>query len=160
MKSLTHRSLLVLSLIVVGLASETRAGDRFFRRRVRPVQEAVTTVRPENQVEPSPMLGSFRPTPMVNVGANPYIVGGYGRENSLAVYGPLSAFRPYVAPVQTVVRGYDGIPTVVEGVSISYPNFPPLSPVVYPSRASNYSALRFQTTPPQIDRATNFIDHN
>jgi hypothetical protein len=97
---------------------------------------------------------------MIHVGPNQLINSGFGRENSLAVFGPLSAFRPYAAPVQTVVRGYDGVPTVVEGTAFSYPNFPALSPVVYPSRASNYSALPFQSTPPQNDRATYWIDLN
>jgi hypothetical protein len=148
------------ALIVASLAGTAESGDRLFRRKSRPVRETVTTVRARDQVAPSPMLGSFRPTPYVSIGANPLIAGGFGRESSLAVYGPLSAFRPYTAPVPTVVRGYVGIPTVVEGVSVSYPNLPSLSPVVYPTRASNYSALRYQTTPPQLDRATNWIDHN
>jgi hypothetical protein len=149
-----------LALVVAGLVSSAEAGDHFFRRKARPVRETVTTVRPEDRVEPTPMLGSFRSTPTIFVGPNPMIASGYGRENSLGVYGPLSAFRAYAAPVQTVVRGYDGIPTVVEGTAFSYPNMPTLSPVVYPTRASNYSALRYQTTPPQLDRGTNWIDHN
>ena len=107
------------------------------------------------------MLGSFRPVPFIYVGTSPLISGFAGRENSLAVYGPLSAFRSYAAPVQTVVRGYDGVPQVVEGTAFSNPNFPVLSPVVYPTRASNYSALRYQRTPPQLDRATqHWIDQN
>ncbi len=154
------RSFLAMSLIVASLVNSAAAGDHFPRRKVRTIRETATTVDPANRVEPTPMLGTFRSTPMVNIGANPLIAGGFGRENSLAVYGPLSAFRSYAAPVQTVVRGYDGVPTVVEGTAFSYPNLPALSPVVYPTRASNYSALPFQTTPPQLDRGTNWIDLN
>jgi hypothetical protein len=151
---------ILLALSVAGLASSVEAGDHFFRRQGRQVRETMTTSRPEDQVAPSPMLGSFRPSSYVLVGSNPQIAGGYGRENSLAVYGPMSAFRSVAAPVQTVVRGYDGVPVVVEGTAFSTPNLPVLSPVVYPSRASNYSALRFQTTPPQLDRGGMWIDHN
>ena len=39
-------------------------------------------------------------------------------------------------------------------------NQPTLSPFVYPTRASNYSALKFQSTPPQWDKAIMWIDQN
>lgn len=151
---------LVSALVAGGLIGSAEAGDRLFRRKARPVREMATTIRPEDQVAPTNMLGSFRSTPYVLVGRYPIMGGGLGRENSLLVYGPTSYFRSYAAPVETVVRGYDGVPTIVEGTAFSYPNMPSLSPVVYPTRASNYSALKFQTTPPQRDRGTMWIDHN
>jgi hypothetical protein len=156
----TLRTSAVMILVVAGLAASSEAGDHFFRRKVRTVRETATTFNSENQLAPTNMLGSFRSTPMITVGANPLIAGGFGRENSLAVYGPLSAFRAYAAPVTTVVRGYDGVLTEVEGTAFSYPNLPALSPIVYPTRANNYTALPFQHTPPQLDRGTNWIDLN
>jgi hypothetical protein len=157
---------LIVSAGIAGNTPSTEAGDKFFRRRVRPVVETVTTSRPEDRVAPSPMLGSFRPTPYIMVRGNGVVGSGYsplgnfGRENSMSVYGPLSAFREVSAPVVTVVRGYNGLPVAVEGTSFSNPFQPTLSPVVYPSRASNYSALRYQTTPPQLDRGLMWIDQN
>jgi hypothetical protein len=94
------------------------------------------------------------------IGGGYSALGMYGREQSLSVYGPLSAFRSTSAPVTTIVRGYNGLPVVAEGTSFSNPNQPTLSPVVFPTRASNYSALRFQTTPPQWDKAIMWIDQN
>ncbi len=162
-------SLPILTLValvwVVVTPPDAEAGGPF-RRRPRPVVETATTTRPEDRVAPSPMLGSFMPTPYITVRGNGVIGGGYsplglyGREQSLTVYGPLSALRSTAAPVNTVVRGYNGIPTVVEGTSFSNPNQPSLSPVVYPTRASNFSALRFQSTPPQWDKAILWIDQN
>jgi hypothetical protein len=152
-------------LVMAGSTPWAEAGDRLFRKRARPVVETVAAPRPQDRVAPSPMLGSFRPTPYINVVGNGVVGGtysalGYGRENSLSVYGPLSAFRSTSAPVTTVVRGYDGLPVVVEGTSFSNPNRPALSPVIYPTRASNYSALRYQTTPPQWDSSILWIDQN
>jgi hypothetical protein len=141
-------------------ASSVEAGDGLFRRKPRAVVQTSTTTRPENQVAPSPMLGTFQPTPYITVGKAYSPIGYFGREYSLAVYGPLSAFRSTSAPVTTVVRGYDGAPVLVEGTSFSNPNQPALSPVVYPTRASNYSALRYQTTAPQRDKAFMWIDEN
>ena len=159
-------SLTLLASVLIGVtASDAEAGGPFWRR-TRPVVETVTTTRPQDRVAPSPMLGSFMPSPVVSVRGNGVIGGGYsplgmyGREQSLSVYGPLSAFRSTSAPVTTVVRGYNGAPVLVEGTSFSNPNQPTLSPVVYPTRASNYSALRFQSTPPQWDKAIMWIDQN
>jgi hypothetical protein len=153
-----------LGLTLGGVAwlsvSDAEAGGRLFRRKTRPVVETATTTRPEDQVAPSPMLGSFQPTPYVTVGHAYSPLSFYGRESSLAVYGPLSAFRATSAPVTTIVRGYDGRTAIVEGTSFSNPNEPSLSPVIYPTRASNYSALRYQTTPPQWDKAFMWIDQN
>ena len=146
--------------------ASAEAGGKLFRRRAQPVVETVAAPRPDNRVAPSPMLGTFQPTPYLRVGSvglggggnSPF--GGYAREQSLTVYGPLSAFRQVAAPVNTVVRGYDGAPTVVEGIGFSNPFQPTLSPFVYPTRANNYSALRYQATPPQLDRGIMWIDQN
>ena len=158
---------LTLAVMAWLSVSTAEAGGRLIRRKTRPVVETSTTARPEDQVAPSPMLGSFRPTPYQHHRGNGasartvgYPLSFYGRESSLAVYGPLSALRATAAPVTTVVRGYDGRTAIVEGTSFSNPNQPALSPVVYPTRASNYSALRYQTTPPQWDKAFMWIDQN
>src|SRR3954469_11283756 len=106
--------------VLIGLmASDAEAGG-LFRRHPRAVVETATTTRPEDRVAPSPMLGSFMPSPYVSVRGTGVIGGGYtplgmyGREQSLTVYGPLSAFRSTSAPVRTIVRGYDGLPVVAE----------------------------------------------
>ena len=159
-------SLIVSALVWIGPMSTAAEAGGPFRRRPRPLVETATTTRPEDRVAPSPMLGSFMPSPYVTVRGNGVVGGGYsplgmyGREQSLTVYGPLSAFRSTSAPVQTVVRGYNGLPVVAEGTSFSNPNQPTLSPFVYPTRASNYSALKFQSTPPQWDKAIMWIDQN
>ena len=157
-----------LAMILIGSTATTAlAGGPFSRRRVRNAVETVREVpRPQDRVAASPMLGTFLPTPMISVRDNGVIGGGYsplgmyGRENSLTLFGPLSAFRATSAPITTVVRGYDGRPVLVDGVSFSNPNQPDLSPVVYPTRASNYSALPFQGTPPQRDKSLMWIDQN
>ena len=145
--------------------SEVRAGE-LFHGRARRMVEAAATINPRDRVAPSPMLGSFMPSQYVSIRGNGFVGGGYstsgayGREQSLSVYGPLSAFRSTTAPLRTVVRGYDGRPVAIEATTFSNPNQPTLSPVIYPTRASNYSALRFQSTPPEWDKAILWIDQN
>jgi hypothetical protein len=155
---------LAVGLTLVGMtwswASVAEAGDRLFRKKTRPAIETATTTCPQEQLAPPRMLGSFQASPYVTIGHAYSPLSFYGRESSLAVYGPLSAFRATSAPVTTIVRGYDGQAAVVEGTSFSNPNQPNLSPFVYPTRASNYSALRYQTTPPQWDKAFMWIDQN
>jgi hypothetical protein len=112
------------------------------------------------------MLGTFYPSPMTSINDNTIIgqnrspLGSYGQENSLSIYGPLSVFRATSAPVTTVVRGYDGVPNLVQGTSFSNPLRPSLSPVIYPTRASNYSALKYQTTSPRRDSSIMWIDQD
>ncbi len=162
---LLRRSSLLAFMLIASIAGQALAGDPYTRRRGR-VVETVGAGQPRDRVAPTGMLGTFNPTPLVAIGSNSSTFGGfspigfYGRENSLNVYGPLSAFRETSAPVNTVVRGYDGIPTAVRGTTYSNPNLPGLSPVVYPTRASNYSALRYQGTSPYRDRAYTWIDQN
>jgi hypothetical protein len=158
----------LVGLALIGpLTPPATAGWPLFRRRERVVVETVMTApRPQDRVAPTGMLGSFTPTPVVSVRDNGVVGGGYtplgsyGFGNSMSVFGPLSAFRQTAAPVNTVVRGYDGVPTLVQGTGFSNPNQPGLSPFVYPTRASNYSALKFQGTPPQRDKALMWIDPN
>lgn len=155
---------LALASLTLLASTSAEAGGRLFRKRPRSVSETAVVQRPENQLAPSPMLGQFRPTPYITVrggvSGDYSPLGNFGRENSFSVYGPLSAFRETSAPVNVVVRGYNGVSGVVEGTSFSNPNQPALSPVVYPTRASNYSAFRYQVTPPQWDKAIMWIDQN
>ena len=140
------------------------AGDRF-RMRDRPVRETVDT-RPENRLAPSPMLGTFQSTPVITVRGNGVIGGGYspiglyGENNAMTLFGPISSLRQTSAPVNTVVRGYNGMPTVVEGTSFSTPFQPDLSPVKYPTRASNYSSLRGRGVPTRAGNGIMWVDQN
>jgi hypothetical protein len=165
------RSLLTMSLVGLVLIGSSEpsamAGGRLFRRRERVVVETVAPApRPQDRLAPTGMLGTFTPTPVVTVRDNGAIGGGYSTLNlsgfgsAMSIFGPLSAFRQTSAPVNTVVRGYDGVPTLVQGTGFSNPMQPGLSPFVYPTRASNYSALPFQGTPPQRDKALMWIDQN
>ena len=158
----------LVGLVLIGSSTPpAMAGGRLFRRRERVVVETVAPApRPQDRLAPTGMLGTFVPTPTVVIRDNGLIGGGYstsnfsGFGNALSIFGPLSAFRQTSAPVNTVVRGYDGVPTTVRGTGFSNPLQPALSPFVYPTRASNYSALPFQGTPPQRDKALMWIDEN
>jgi len=136
-----------------------------FRRRDRPVVETVD-IRPENRLAPSSMLGTFRPTPTIYVRGNQYSGGGYsplgfyGSNTSMTLYGPFSSLRATAAPVSTVVRGYDGAPIVVEGTSFSTPFLPELSPVRYPTRATNFDASRDLTPRRRTPSGYLWIDQN
>src|SRR5262245_32713736 len=128
------------------------AGGWFRRRasapsptaRVSPVPVPVPT-----SYEPSqyPMLGTFYPSPYLVVRGNWPAGGGYSPlgaygDNTLSVYGPLSSFRGYTAPVTTYSRGYDGRPVPVPGYPFSTPNRPDATPVVYPTQANYYYRIR------------------
>lgn len=158
---------LVGSTLVLALQPSAMADGRLFRRKTRVVVEtAAACPDPRNQLAPTGMLGTFTPTPMTIIRDNGAIGGGYstlnlsGFGNSLSTFGPLSAFRQTSAPVNTVVRGYDGVPTTVQGTGFSNPMLPRLSPFIYPTRANNYSALPFQGTSPARDKALMWIDQN
>ena len=154
--------LLVGSIGLIAIAP-THAGPPFRRDRV--VRET-TAIRARDQVAPSPMLGNFRPTPVITVRGNGVIGGGYsplgfyGENNSMTLFGPLSSLRETSAPVTTVTRGYNGIPTAVEATSYSTPLQPDLSPVKYPTRVSNYSAPRGPGIPARTGSAIMWIDQN
>lgn len=109
-------------------------------------------------------LGTFYPTPYLYVrsfqsGSGYSPLDFYG-DSTMALYGPLSALRETSAPVLTYSRGYDGRTVVTPGTSFSTPNFPALSPVVYPTQANPYYGPRRLKTPPQWQNATNWIDQN
>ena len=113
------------------------------------------------------MLGTFMPTPYVTVRGNGVIGGGYSplghvRPRAIArrstARSPPSGRPPPRSPPSSGAT--TASPVVAEGTSFSNPNQPALSPVVYPTRASNYSALKFQSTPPQWDKAIMWIDQN
>ena len=149
---------------VLGNCDLANAGD-LFQRRDRPVREMVAS-RPENQVAPSSMLGTFRPTPVITVRGNGIIGGGYspiglyGSNNSMTLYGPISSLRQTSAPVNTVVRGYKGVATQVEATSFSNPLQSELSNVKYPTRASNYDSLRGTGVPTRAGSAILWVDQN
>jgi hypothetical protein len=114
---------------------------------------------------PSPMLGTFYPSPYALVRGNWPAGGGYSPlgvygDQSMSVYGPLSPFRGYTAPVATYTRGYDGRPVVLEGTSFSTPNQPDLTPVVYPTQANYFYRIRETGDPPWWGSAMNWIDQN
>ena len=160
--------IVVFSLIVfptvgaLGLARaghRVRRGDRVVVNRARPVYA------PRPAAYPSGTLGTFYPTPYLtvrgdypagNTGYSP--LGIYGSQ-TMALYGPMSSLRAATAPVVTYSRGYDGTVRVEEAVSTSYPNFPILSPVIYPTGANNYYAPR-SLRAPWWDSAINWIDQN
>ena len=108
----------------------------------------------------------FRPTPVITVRGNGIIGGGYspiglyGINNSMTLFGPISSLRQISAPVNTVVRGYNGVATHVEGTSFSNPFQPELSTVKYPTRASNYTSLRGPGVANRADNGITWVDQN
>jgi hypothetical protein len=145
-----------------GAVGPVLAGHRA-RRTARPV--VVTQNRPVPVLSTNTTLGIFRPTPYIMVRGNFPVGGGYSPslagDGSMALYGPFSPFRATTASVLTYVRGYDGQIRLSEATAFSYPNLPALSPVIYPTEASNYYAPRLNRTPPsQSSNAMNWIDQN
>lgn len=113
----------------------------------------------------SPMLGTFYPSPYLFVRGNWPAGGGYSPlgvygDQSMTVYGPLSPFRGYTAPVATYSRGYDGRPVILHGTSFSTPNEPDLTPVVYPTQGNYFYRIRETGDPPWWGSAMNWIDQN
>ncbi|MDR3632861.1 MAG: hypothetical protein P4L84_03440 [Isosphaeraceae bacterium] len=152
---------------VWGVISPRAEAGKWFQRRDRTVvaaPAAVPTAMVQPRPEPPP-LGSFYATPYITVRGNYPAGGGYSPiglygDTTLALYGPLSALRATTAPVATYARGYDGRTVLVEGTATSYPNLPELSPVIYPTRATNVFGFRETTTPPWWNSGTNWIDQN
>jgi len=130
------------------------------------VQEVMPAARPVCVCPAPAQLGTFEPTPFIMVNGSGPAGGGYssldfyGGGQSLAIYGPTSAFRAVAAPVMTYSRGYDGRVYALPGISFSTPNLPGLSPVIYPTSASYYYAPRVNRTPPQWTSGSNWIDQN
>ena len=110
-------------------------------------------------------LGTFYPTPYVTVRGDLPLGGGYSPlgiygDQTLAIYGPLSAFRSSTAPVLTYTRGYDGRTHLTEAASFSNPNLPVLSPVRYPNPGNYYYGPRVVRPTPWGTNALNWIDQN
>ena len=160
--------IVVFSVIVfqaVGALSPARAEHRLRRRDRIVVTRARPVPAPRPPAHPPGTLGTFFPTPYITVGgdfpasnAGFTPLGMYGQD-TLSLYGPMSSLRPTTAPVVTYSRGYDGTVHVEEAVSTSYPNYPSLSPVIYPTEANNYYAPRTLRAP-WWDSAINWIDQN
>jgi hypothetical protein len=141
---------------------DARAGDRWFRRG--------STVVPTSRVyqaapaSPAP-LGTFYETPHIMVRGNFPAGGGYSPlgeygDATMVLHGPLSSLRMTSAPVMTYTRGYDGRTVVAPGTSFSAPNLPSLTPVIYPTQATNYYGFRRSGTPPWWANSMNWIDQN
>ena len=134
-------------------------------RVVVPTAAPVVVARPENQLAPTGMLGSFTPSNYIFVRGNGVVGGGYSPlgsfgQTSMDIYGPFAALRATTAPVVQYSRGYDGRLNRFDGFSTSTPFFPSQSSVVYPTRASNFSAIRGPGIPPQTGSGMNWVDQN
>ena len=159
---------LVASLVMAGAPPHAEAGKWFQRRQPVAVAAPAPAPAPTGYVattaEPPP-LGTFYETPYIMVRNNYPTGGGYAPiglygDTAMSLYGPLSALRAVTAPVVTYTRGYDGRTVLTEGTATSYPNLPPLSPVIYPTQATDVYGFRQSTTPPWWNRGTNWIDQN
>ena len=159
----------VLTLAFAVAASPARAGGGFRRRaaaRVTATSMVVATgSNPANANAPSPMLGTFYPTPYIVVSATGPTGGGYAPLgqyglNNLQTYGPTSAFRATSAPVRIYSRGYDGAVYEREGTSFSTPFYPQGSPVVYPTPAADYYRPRGRMSLPSEYGAQFWVDQN
>jgi hypothetical protein len=129
------------------------------------VVATTTETNPANANAPSPMLGTFYPTPYVIVGGDPAAGGGYSPlgqygTTTMVLYGPTSIFRSVTAPVTSYSRGYDGRVYESQGHSFSTPFRPESSPVVYPNANSNYYRPRGTTEPAQRMRGYGWVDQN
>lgn len=130
--------------------------------RVVPTARIVTAV-PANR--PIGTLGTFGPTPYMFTRGNGPAGGGYSPlgefgDATMALYGPLSGLRYSSAPVLTYTRGYNGQGVLTPATSFSTPNLGGLSPVVYPTQATNYNGFRQSGQPPWWPSAINWIDQN
>lgn len=111
------------------------------------------------------MLGTFYPSPYLFVRGNWPAGTGYSPlgvfgDASMAVYGPLSPFRPYTAPLVSYDRGYDGRLVPRDAYSFSTPNRPDATPVVYPTQANYFYRIRESGDPPWWSDGINWIDQN
>jgi hypothetical protein len=133
-----------------------------------PVAVPATAAAPvPTSYQPSgyPMLGTFFPSPSLMVRGNFPAGGGFSPlqsfgDTTMALYGPLSPYRAYTAPVVTYERGYDGRVVPREAYSFSTPNRPELSPVVYPTQASYFYRIRETSEPPWWADGQEWIDKN
>jgi hypothetical protein len=156
-----------LALGLMAAPASAQSGGAYSRRAWRPVYQRPTIVVPtqaRSDLAPSPMLGTFYPTPFMMVGGNGFSGGEgytpmqqYG-DGAMALYGPFASLRAVTAPVATYSRGYDGIVRPGVGYATSYPFLPPAGAVVYPTRAVQRGTFRDQTTPPWWDAGYNWVD--
>ena len=160
-------SLATLALATLaGLASvaPSHAGGPF-RRRARTVVPTASVENPANANAPSPMLGTFYPTPYVMIGGDRPTGGGYSPLGqygvvTTAMYGPMSVYRTVTAPVSTYSRGYDGRVVETRGHSFSSPFLPESNPVVYPTPAAYRDRPWRGGTPPWWTTGFGWIDQN
>jgi hypothetical protein len=151
---------LMLGLAFLAMAGPIMAGDR-----VVPGRQVYVVQRPPACVQPPQPLGTFYPQPYLTVTGTGMAGGGYAPLDmygnvTLNEYGPLSAYRRVAAPVAVYSRGYDGIPRTGVGTAFSYPNMPPASQVIYPTRANHVGGFPSSGTPPFWDSSLNWIDQN
>jgi hypothetical protein len=159
----------VLAISLALNAAPASAGGFFKRRAAARISSGAelspTSYNPANANAPSPMLGTFYPTPYIVVsgtgptGSGYSPLGQYGL-NNLQTYGPTSAFRAKAAPVRIYSRGYDGVVRELEGTSFSTPFYPQGSPVVYPTPASDYYRPRGRASLPSDYGAQFWVDQN
>jgi hypothetical protein len=152
-------------LVVSAAATPAQAGWPFRKRARVETQYVATPNTPPAGSAPTPMLGSFYPTPYMIVGGNAPVGGGYSPlgtygEQNLAYYGPMSPLRATAAPVVVYQRGYDGSLLPQEATGFSNPFLPPASAVIYPTRANYYYGFRESGTPPWWTTGSNWIDQN
>jgi hypothetical protein len=161
-----HGGVLAFAVAVLAIGdTPAQAGWPFSKRprQATPRVAVPTTYVTDNA--PTPMLGTFYPTPYMTVRGNWPVGGGYSPlgaegDQTLALYGPLSPLRATTAPVITYTRGYDGRLVPTPAIGFSYPNLPAASPVIYPTQASNYYGFRETRTPPWWKDGINWIDQN
>jgi hypothetical protein len=152
-------ALVTFAVITAGVVA---AADDFELPRV---QRILPTAQPVCISPVAPTLGTFQPTPYMNVRGNWPTGGGYTPlqfygDQSMMIYGPISPLRAVAAPVMTYSRGYDGRVYALPGTSFSTPNRPELTPVIYPTSANYYYAPRVNRTPPQWTTGIDWIDQN
>jgi hypothetical protein len=157
----TGRLALVCALLLCSIGMASRGGDP--PRRWYPTGFYGQPIDPANPA-PSPGLGTFYRETSLMVGGSYPIGPGYSplsqSQANASLYGPLSAFRAQAVVVPSYTRGYDGRTYVGRAVTFSYPNFPPFSPVVYPTQGSRTPGpLRF-SAPAGRPSAVNWIDQN
>lgn len=154
------RPLLTVGFLLC-LACDHAAGQGF----IGPRSTVVVMGRGTEPTEKPPgrLLGTFYPESTVNIMGSDPVRGGYAPLDmygltTLSLYGPESTFRMKSAPIVTYQRGYDGIVRPSLGVSMSYPNFPDASPVLYPTRANYFSHFPTSGVPPTWRRSFYWLD--
>lgn len=158
-------TLAVAALACLAIDRDAEAGGKFFRGRGRAVTPTAAVANPANADAPSPMLGTFYPTPYTIVAAdfptgNGYApLGQYGM-NNMVMYGPTSIYRAITAPVSIYSRGYDGSVREERAFSASTPFRPGLSPVIYPLPNSYYYAPRSGLMKPTFMTGNHWVDQN